>query len=409
MRIAMIDPSLFTWPYDRALAHGHADTGNAVAIFGKALAAGHSDGSDPFLRQHFYPGMAGPLWSRLPRPAMRMAKGFSHIGSMARLLRVLSRWRPDVIHFQWCPLPAVDGRFLPLLRKIAPIVLTVHDTMPFNGAPGSRLQNLGSLAVFRAFDHLIVHTDQGIARVTAHLGTADRISLIPHGLLHEESAHDPATMRTMPDRPVTLLLFGQIKPYKGVDVLLRAVARLDPEKRTGCRVRVVGKPYMDTAPLLGLARQLGIADMVEFDFRFVPDGEMMAMMDDASVLVFPYREIEASGVLMAAIARGRPVIASRLGAFAELIENGREGFLVPPGDEAALADAIDRVLGEPDLLRKLTINMESVRESIPDWMEISRRTVDVYDAADRHWRKKTAHGSKDASLNPEAPVSVQRN
>jgi glycosyltransferase involved in cell wall biosynthesis len=191
---------------------------------------------------------------------------------------------------------------------------------------------------------------------------------------------------------VTFLLFGQIKPYKGVDVLLRALARLDRNARAKCRVRVVGKPYMDVGPLTELARTLGVEDIVGFEFRFVPDDELTALLDDATVLVFPYREIEASGVLMASIARARPVIASRLGAFAELITDGREGLLLPPGDEAALARALERVVTEPDLLARLASGMDALRTSIPDWQEIARRTVAVYETARSH-RAHPAHQS----------------
>lgn len=384
MRIALIDPSLFTWPYDHELAAGLSAIGNDVLVFGKVLPAKHADAREPLLRQHFYPAMAMPFWDRVPKPAVRALKGVSHVGSMARLCRALWLWRPDVIHFQWCPLPAVDGRFLPLLRRIAPVVLTVHDTMPFNGAPGSSLQTLGALSVLRGFDHLIVHTDQGMERVSAHVGGAGRLARIPHGLLHDDSERRPPTpARIAPDGTATFLLFGQIKPYKGVDVLLRALARLDPLARSRCRIRVVGKPYMDTTPLIELARTLGVDDLVRFEFRFVPDDEMTGMLDDASVLVFPYREIEASGVLMAAIARSRPVIASRLGAFGELIENGREGLLLMPGDDAALARALERVVLEPGLLDRMGTAMDALRASIPGWAEIARRTVDVYDAARR--------------------------
>lgn len=391
MRIALVDPSLFTWPYDHELARGLASLGNDVLVFGKVLPAMHADGRDPLLRQHFYPAMAMPFWDHVPKAVVRALKGVSHIGSMARLWRTLWLWRPDVIHFQWCPLPAVDARFLPLFRRIAPIVLTVHDTMPFNGAPGSGLQTLGALSVMRAFDHLIVHTDQGLERVSAHVGGAERIARIPHGLLHDESDRRPPTpAEAAPDGTVTFLLFGQIKPYKGVDVLLRALSRLRPAERTKCRVRVVGKPYMDTAPLLALARELGVEGLVRFEFRFVPDDDLTAMLDDASALVFPYREIEASGVLMASIARARPVIASRLGAFGELIADGREGLLVPPSDDAALAEALARVLREPGLLDRLATGMDALRQSIPDWSEIARRTMSVYDAA----RRRRSHAAE---------------
>ena len=402
MRIALVDPSLFTWPYDHELATGLSAIGNEVLVFGKFLPAKHVDASNPLLRQHFYPAMAMPLWDRVPKPAMRALKGISHIGSMARLWRALWLWRPDVIHFQWCPLPAVDGRFLPLFRRIAPVVLTVHDTMPLNGAPGSGLQTLGAFSVLHGFDHLIVHTDQGLERVSTYVGGAERIARIPHGLLHDESdRRPPMRAKAAPDGTVTFLLFGQIKPYKGVDVLLRALSRLDATSRSKCRVRIVGKPYMETAPLTELARALGVDDLVRFEFRFVPDDELTAMLDDASALVFPYREIEASGVLMASIARARPVIASKLGAFGELITEGREGLLLPPGDDAALARALERVIREPGLLDRLATGMDALRLSIPDWTEIARRTMGVYDAA----RRRRSHRAEPPVTVPSGTIS----
>jgi glycosyltransferase involved in cell wall biosynthesis len=138
---------------------------------------------------------------------------------------------------------------------------------------------------------------------------------------------------------------------------------------------------MDVAPLTALANELDVADAVEFEFRFVADAELDGLMRSADALLFPYREIEASGVLMAAVAQGRPVIASRLGAFAEIVRDGRHGLLVEPGDSEALARALERAVREPDLLPRLTHGMRELRDAIPSWREISRRTVAVYQAA----------------------------
>jgi glycosyltransferase involved in cell wall biosynthesis len=400
MRVAVIDPSLFTPTYDQEIVQALARTGNDVLLFGKALPAKDPLTRDPLLRQHFYLGLAGKFWTKVPRSALRVVKGISHFEAMARLARVLKRWSPDVIHFQWLPLPALDVRFLPLLRRIAPLVLTVHDTMPFNGAPGSSLQAVGFLDALRAFDHLIVHTDQGVSRVAAHLGRADRIARIPHGLLYDVSATRPPRRAARDaEGRVTFLLLGMVKPYKGIDVMIRALARLAPETRAQCRVRVVGQAHMDTAPLLALARELGVSDTISFDFRFIPDEEMVSQLDDSTVLAFPYREIEASGVLMAGIARSRPLIASRLGAFGELIEDGRQGLLLPPGDEVALATALERVIAEPGLLDRITDGMETMRTSIPSWDGIAGRTVEVYEAAHRHWQR----GAR-AVADPERPA-----
>lgn len=376
MKVALIDPSLFTWPYDRALAGGMAEIGIDARIYGRVLPAQDPRNADPLFVPHFYSSLASPLLAKLPRAASRAWKGVSHIGDMRRLADALAQWRPDAIHFQWLPLPVVDQRFLARFRAIAPLLLTVHDTLPFNGNAGSSLQNVGAKDVWSAFERLIVHTRQGEERLREQGIAPSRIERIAHGLLNESQATPSQTAAS--DAPVDFLLFGQIKPYKGIDVAIRAYARLDQSVRARCRLRIVGKPYMDTAPLIELARSLGVEDQVLFDFRFVPDDEMAEMLARADALLFPYREIEASGVLMAAIAHGRPLIASRLGAFGELIKDGENGFLVEPGDDRALAAAMSLMILQPERREIMAEGMARLRQSIPSWREIARQTAGVY-------------------------------
>lgn len=377
MKVALIDPSLFTWPYDRALAGALADLGHEPRIFGKALLADDPRMADPLYAPSFYASLASPLLARLPRVATRIWKGASHISSLRRLIGELTVWRPDVIHFQWLPLPMIDARFLARFRAIAPLVLTVHDTLPFNGTPGSILQNLGARDIWRAFDRLIVHTRQGEERLREQGIEGGRIVRVAHGLLHAEQAPTAPVARPA-GAPVEFLLFGQIKPYKGVDVVIRALARMSEDLRSRCRVRIAGKPYMDMAPLLRLAKELGVEDSLVFDLRFIPDAEVAKMMADADALLFPYREIEASGVLMATIAHGRPLIASRLGAFGELIADGENGLLVAPGDDQALAAALGMMILQPENRLRMSAGMMRLRDSIPTWADIARQTAGLY-------------------------------
>lgn len=383
MRIAVIDPSLFTWPYDRELVGGLLEQGHDVRLFGKALPAKDPRATDPVLRPLFYRHLAAAeSW---PAALKRVAKGFSHFGSMGRLRRELAAWAPEVIHFQWLPLPVVDALFLPALRRIAPLVLTVHDTMPFNGSPRSSVQTAGLFRAFRHFDHLIVHTDQGRQRMASHAVAG--LSRVPHGLLHEGPA--PAAMETsgIGDSRVTLLMFGQIKPYKGVDVLLEALARLSPAARARTRVVVAGKPHMDMAPLKDLSATLGVDDAVEFQLGFIPDDDLARLFAASDAVLFPYREIEASGALMASLAHAKPVIASRLGSFAELLEDGRQALLVPPADPAALAQAIERFVGDAGLRQELGRGVAALKAAIPSWTDIAAQTVAVYEQAGRRWRR----------------------
>ncbi|WP_142850462.1 glycosyltransferase [Telmatospirillum sp. J64-1] len=378
MRVAIIDPSLFTWPYDSELAAGLAANGHDVQIFGKVLGPGETAG--PRLRQLFYPRLARPWAQRLPRPAFLAAKGIGHILSMRHLVAALEEWRPDVIHMQWTPLPAVDKRFLPALRRIAPLVLTVHDSQPFNNAPVPRVQTMGMMEIIRAFEQVIVHTERARNRLVQHGVSENRITIIPHGLLHDGPAPADAAEAPvrMPDDPVEILQFGKIKPYKGVDLLIEAVARMPERARSRCRIRVVGKSYIPTEGLVARARELGVYDRFTFDFRFVEEAEMLGLFRRADLLVFPYREIDASGVLMTALSVGRPIVASRLGCFEEMLEEGRHALLVPSGDVDELAASLFRMVEDDELREYLGEGVRALRRSIPSWADIGRLTEKVY-------------------------------
>jgi glycosyltransferase involved in cell wall biosynthesis len=84
---------------------------------------------------------------------------------------------------------------------------------------------------------------------------------------------------------------------------------------------------------------------------------------------------------MQAVAAGLPVVASRIGAFAELLAHGREGLLVPAGDPASLAAALRRLVDAPETLSAMRIEMRRLRDRLPDWTEIGQQTTTVYAAA----------------------------
>lgn len=375
LRVALIDPSLFTLPYDAALAAGLQAEGHQVVLHGRAPGPDDNALDGAPLRASFYRVAGAPALARLPRALLLGIKGLDHAWSMQALLRRLRRERPDVIHFQWLPLPVVDRRFLRRLRAVAPLVLTVHDTNPFNGNPTGGLQRVGAHAAFADFDRLIVHTEQGRARLLAHGEGEGRVTLMPHGLLGRASA------QAAPDAmggEITFLLFGKIKPYKGADLLIEAFARLDPALRAQARLRIIGKPYMDLAPLHDLARQRGVADRVAIEPRFVDDAEVGGIFAPGVVATFPYREIEASGVLSLAITFGRPILAARLGGFIEAVQDGGHGLLVPPEDVGALSAAMARFIGDRAFAAACAAHVTALTASVPTWPEIARRTAELY-------------------------------
>ena len=381
MRVALIDPSLFSLPYDRALATGLGRIGHEVALHGRALRPADGSPGPIAIRKSFYPVSESRVCQNLPGPLRLGAKGVDHAWSMWRLITLLRREAPDIIHIQWLPLPVMDRLFLRALQRVAPIVLTVHDTNPFNGEASASIQRQGVEACLSQFDQLIVHTQQGKARLQK-LGIAEeRITVLPHGMLADPVASSPDAM----DGRMTFLLFGKIRPYKGADLLIAAFARLPPALREQARLRIVGKPYMDVTPLKAQAAAAGVA--VEIETGFVAEEDIAKLFSPSTVAVFPYREIEASGVLFLALANGRPIIASRLGAFGELLTDGTHGVLVPVDDVAALTAALQRMLSDREFAAACAAETQHLATSIPDWDTIAEWTAAVYrDAAEMRRR-----------------------
>lgn len=378
MRIALIDPSLFTLPHDRALARGLQALGHSVSIYGRRPRPQHgaADGID--LVPAFYPFSGSDVGARLPERLRLGLKGVEHMVGMARLRRRLAgAARPDIVHFMWLPLPVVDRAFLAAFRAIAPLVLTVHDTLPFNGEPTARVQTVSTAAYRRQFDRLIVHTEQGEARLLADGLPAARITRLPVGL----SDVPPPAASLVPDPmdgPLTFLLFGLIRHYKGLDLLIEAFARLPPAVQATTRVRVVGRPFLDLEPFWRLARERGIVERISIEPGFVAPDEVPRLFGANVVAVFPYREIEASGVLPNAIAAGRPVIASRIGSFAETLTDGVHGLLVPKEDVEALAAAMARMATDRPFAARCASAMRALSAEVPGWELIARRTAEIY-------------------------------
>jgi glycosyltransferase involved in cell wall biosynthesis len=144
---------------------------------------------------------------------------------------------------------------------------------------------------------------------------------------------------------------GQLYPWKGVDTLVRAMAKL-PEARLEI---VGGLPFEpDAARLEALAGSIGVSSRVRF-LAFMPPGELAQRLAHAAVTAVPLpdnlysRAFTSPLKIFEAMAAGIPVVASDLPAIREVIRDGENGILVAPGDPAALAEGLGRVLADPAL------------------------------------------------------------
>ena len=136
----------------------------------------------------------------------------------------------------------------------------------------------------------------------------------------------------------TILFFGIVRPYKGLEVLLEAMPIV--LRHVDCKLVIAGEFYEPLDYYLSSIRRLGIDQYVEVNDKYVPNEEIPQLLESVDVLALPYRDATQSGVLRMAVSSGLPAIASDVGAFADEIQDGVTGLLVKPGDPESLARAL---------------------------------------------------------------------
>ena len=368
LRALLVDPSLFTAPYDAALTEGLMAAGVAPSW---AIRPTRGGDREELAAEHvglrFYGRLDG--MQRAPAPLRAAAKGLAHIAGLVRLVRRAAESEADVVHFQWTVVPWLDTLAMRILRRSRPVVLTVHDTTPFNGESPNAWQTLAFDAPLRCADHLIVHTQSGRAELLRRGVPSERITVIPHGplRLHAEPSE---RARERVDARYTFVLFGEIKRYKGLDVLVEALARLPLESRRAARVIVAGRPRIDLAPIHARIAELELGVHIEIDPRRLSEQEMADLFASADCFLFPYRQVDASGVYFLVKSCSKWIIASQLGIFAEDMVDGARGRLVPPEDVAALSQAMAHA-----------IEQRPVPEAVPAsaaWPSIGAATAALY-------------------------------
>lgn len=167
----------------------------------------------------------------------------------------------------------------------------------------------------------------------------------------------------LPGEHRRLLFFGLVRPYKGLDVLLRALAQGPGD----VRLRVAGEFWGGLRTTQVLCDELGISDRVELHDRYVEAHEVPSLFADVDALVLPYRNATGSQAVWTAFQFGVPAIATQAGHFPDDVREGVDGLLVEPDDVPALAKALHRFY-EPGTPERLRSNVRPV-DPAPYWDE----------------------------------------
>lgn len=293
------------------------------------------------------------------------------------LLLFLIRNKFDVIHLTW---PANVYEFIIYMLK-RKIILTVHDPFPHTGLD-TRIVRLRRKVAFRCVPHFIILNKAQREKFLSfyHLPSSavidSRLSCYTYLNMVEQD------MTTVPEQKY-ILFAGKISKYKGVEYLLEAMKKVhDTFPDIKLVVAGGGKYHFDISEYAALP-------YIDIRNRFIPDEELVALMNKTQFMVCPYTDATQSGVIMSSFTFGTPVIATRVGGLPEMLGNGKYGMLVKEKDTDALYQGICSLLSDEEQLAdyRKEIAKDYTSDGYLSWKTIAEELRESYlqMASNRHF------------------------
>jgi glycosyltransferase involved in cell wall biosynthesis len=302
------------------------------------------------------------------KPRLRSPANLKMLG---QIRKVIDGVRPDVVH-----LLAVNPWFnLGLVAwRLPHLVTTIHDPVVHTGDRSQRKipQVLRDLPIRRS-QQLIVH-GQSVKKtlLARHSISPEQITVIPIG---ELSLYQQWNTQTWSEQKDTVLFFGRIWPYKGLEYLIAA----EPTISAACpnaRFVIAGRGEdLDRYQAMMLH-----PERFEVLNKYIPREDVPRLFQQASIVVLPYIEASQSAVIPLAYAFGKPVVATAVGGIPDVVDHERTGLLVPPRDSDALAQAVINLLEDQETRHQMGQRaLEKARGEL-SWATIARQTIEVYRA-----------------------------
>ncbi len=326
------------------------------------------------------------------RDASFVRKVFRVLMYYAKLIRYAATAKSRIFHILWNNKFELFDRTLLMLyyRFLGKrIVFTVHNVNAGRrDCKDTRLNRLTLRIQYRLADHIFVHTEKMKLELIEEFGMQGaRVTVIPFGInnavpntrLTPGEAKQRLGIRE-DDR--TILFFGIITPYKGLEYLIAAFRQI-LARREDYRLIIAGSP--DKCERYWRAIREEIREDVQrgrilLRAEFIPDDEVEVYFKAADALVLPYRHIYQSGILFLGHSFGLPVLASDVGSLKDEIVEGKMGFVFRPEDPVDLARAIERYFAS-DLYADLNSRRREIRDHATErhsWDAVGQITMGVY-------------------------------
>ena len=294
------------------------------------------------------------------------------LSTIFEIIEQIKTFDPNVIHFQVSG-PVLCSLF-PFLKKY-PLVGTFHDVKLHIGE--NRLLNRILYNRGRKYmDHVIVHSEKLKEQMIEEYNIPnEKVHAIPIGE-HEVAPFKKYERKDIKEDGNIILFFGRIYKYKGLEYLIKAEPMITKEV-PDAKIVIAGagenfKKYENM--------MVNKDNFIVHNYR-IPYKEGAELFQRCSVVVLPYIDASQSGVIPTAYGFKKPVIVTNVGSIPEIVDDGITGFIVPPRNPDALADAIVKLLKDEKLRMQMGENAYKKLKRDLSWDKIAEKTIEVYKKA----------------------------
>ncbi|MGN0169697.1 MAG: glycosyltransferase family 4 protein [Lachnospiraceae bacterium] len=305
----------------------------------------------------------------------KVAAIIKYIFGIFALMKEVKCGKYQIIHVQTFKNAKVEMRLYKRKRKETKLIHTVHNLLPHEAKDEDKELYSG---FYNICDALIVHNEECKHQLMSSFGIKeDKIYVIPHGTYSIILPKEIEKKR----KKTHFLMFGVIRQYKGLDILLKAISMIPKSERQQVEFIVAGRQYLNQNPVdyNEMAQELGITDCVQLILRRIDDAELPELFGWADVCLFPYREIYGSGALLMAYSYNKPVIVSDVPVFIEETDDGKTGLVFRNNDANSLANCIISFSHlTPYEKENMSAEIKRLVESKYNWKVSAKLTDDIY-------------------------------
>lgn len=301
-------------------------------------------------------------------PKIRLREPIKQFFLISNIHKLIKEFSPDIIHIQNCHF--WFNLSLPFLKN-QKLIFTIHDPIQHQGDIETKilLPTLINDLCFKFGTQFIVHGKKLKEQLILDKKISpERIHVIPHIKLG-----DDVTENNYPEKKNSILFFGRIWRYKGLEYLIRAeplISKIIPD----LNIVIAGK-----GEDFSYYRKL-ITNPSKFQIynEYISDSFRKQLFQETSLVILPYIDASQSGIIPLAYNYGKPVIATSVGALDEIVFDGETGFLIPPKNIEMLANSIITLLTDDELRKKMGKNAREFISNECSSSKIAEKTYAVY-------------------------------